>query len=88
MEDNWTAFKDIVYSTAFEHLGPSKQYNHEWFDENDAEITSLIATKIASRGDSKAISTQPQRKQLLPISTRKCKAHCIKYGMSGLAKGR
>ena len=24
VEDNWTAFKDIVYSTAFEHLGPSK----------------------------------------------------------------
>ena len=24
VEDDWTAFKDIVYSTAFEHLGPSK----------------------------------------------------------------
>ena len=22
LEDDWTAFKDIVYSTTFEHLGP------------------------------------------------------------------
>ena len=45
VEDDWTAFKDIVYSIAFEHLGPSKQNNQDWFDENDAEITSLIAKK-------------------------------------------
>ena len=45
VEDDWKAFKDIVYSTAFEHLGPSKQHNQDWFDENDAEITSLIAKK-------------------------------------------
>ena len=24
VEDNWTAFKDMVNSTAFEHLGPLK----------------------------------------------------------------
>ena len=48
VEDNWTAFKDIVYSTAFEHLRPSKQHNQDWFDENDAEITSLIAKRKLS----------------------------------------
>ena len=60
VEDNWAAFKDIVYSTAFEHIGPSKQHNQNWFDENDAEITSLTAKKKnVSRGNSKAIPTQP-----------------------------
>ena len=24
VKDNWTAFKDIVYTTAFEHIGPSQ----------------------------------------------------------------
>ena len=86
VEDNWTAFKDMVYSTTFEHLGSLKQHNQDWFDENDAEITSLIEEKIASKGDSKVIPTQPQRKQLLPISTRKWKAHYVRCGMSSLAK--
>ena len=45
MQDNWTAFKDIVKSTAFEHLDPSKWHNQDWFDKNDAEIMSLIAGK-------------------------------------------
>ena len=45
MEDDWTAFKDMVYSIAFEHLGPLKQHNQDWFDENDTEITSLIVEK-------------------------------------------
>ena len=45
VEDDWTAFKDIVYSTAFEHLGPSKWLNQDCFDENDAEIISLIVGK-------------------------------------------
>ena len=33
VEDNWTACKDMVYSTAFEHLGPLKWNNQGWFDE-------------------------------------------------------
>ena len=86
VEDDWTVFKGIVYSTVFENLRPSKQHNQDWFNENDAEITSLIAKKIASRVNSKVIPTQPQRKQCLPISTKKCKAHCVRCGMSGLAK--
>ena len=45
-----------------------------------------LHSDLASWGNSKAIPTQPQRKQLLPISTKKCKAHCIRCRMSGLAK--
>ena len=29
VEDDWRSFTDIVYSTAFEHLGPSKQHNQD-----------------------------------------------------------
>ena len=54
VEDNLTAFKNIVYSTAFEHFGPSKQHNQDLFDENDAKIMSLNVEKIASRGDSQS----------------------------------
>ena len=86
VDAEWTAFKEMVYSTAFEHLGLWKWHNQDWFAENDAGIMSLIAEKIASRGDSKVIPSQSQRKQLLPISTRKYKAHCVRCEMSGLAK--
>ena len=86
VEDDWTAFKDIVYSTAFEHLGPSKWHNQDWFDENDVEINSLIVRKNCLQRWLQIDPTQPQRKQLLPISTRKCKACSIRCGTSGLAK--
>ena len=49
VEDDSTALKDIVYSTAFEHLGTLKQDNQDWFDENDAEIISLIAKNCLQR---------------------------------------
>ena len=32
IEDHWKRFKDTVYSTAFEHLGPAVKKNQDWFD--------------------------------------------------------
>ena len=44
-EEQWTAFRDVVYSTAFEHLGPATRKHQDWFDENDEEIQALLSEK-------------------------------------------
>lgn len=44
-EEEWANFRDIVHSTALEHLG-STQYRHQdWFDENDDEIKVMLEEK-------------------------------------------
>ena len=44
-EEQWAAFRDAVYSTASEHLGPATRKNQDWFDENDDEIQALLSEK-------------------------------------------
>ena len=44
-EEQWTALRDTVYSTALEHLGPVTCKHQDWFDENDDEIDLLLAEK-------------------------------------------
>lgn len=43
--EQWVVFRDAVYSTAFEHLGPATRRNQDWFDENDKEIQALLLEK-------------------------------------------
>jgi hypothetical protein len=45
IEQQWASFRDIVYNTALEHLGPSTRKNQDWFDENNAEIHDLLEEK-------------------------------------------
>ena len=45
VEEQWAAFRDTVYSTALEHLGPSTRKNQDWFDENEEGIQALITEK-------------------------------------------
>ncbi|CAH1242254.1 Hypp6508 [Branchiostoma lanceolatum] len=45
VEDDWSTLKKTVYITAFQHLGSTKHRNQDWFDENDAQISSLLAEK-------------------------------------------
>uniref|UniRef100_A0A8C5P9E5 C2H2-type domain-containing protein n=1 Tax=Leptobrachium leishanense TaxID=445787 RepID=A0A8C5P9E5_9ANUR len=41
----WTTFRETVYSTAIEHLGPSTRKHKDWFDENNITIQLLLEQK-------------------------------------------
>lgn len=38
IEEQWEAFRDAVYPTAFEHLGLTTHRNQDCFDENEEEV--------------------------------------------------
>ena len=44
-EENWKNIKGLLQTTALETLGPVKRKHHDWFDENDPEIQSLLDHK-------------------------------------------
>ena len=44
-EENWKNIKNLLQTTALETLGPIKRKHHDWFDENDPEIQSLLDHK-------------------------------------------
>lgn len=45
VEEDWTAFRDIVYSTSLTHLGQNTRKHQDWFDENDEAIQKLLDEK-------------------------------------------
>ena len=45
IEEQWAAFRDTVYSTALQHLGPATRKHQDWFDENDAQIQEMLSEK-------------------------------------------
>ena len=45
VEESWTAFEQIVYSTASETLGTTPRNHQDWFDENCEGIQSLLDEK-------------------------------------------
>ena len=44
-EENWTVFRDTVYSSAMDSLGPVSRKHQDWFDENDDVIQGLLEEK-------------------------------------------
>ncbi|KAK3785030.1 hypothetical protein RRG08_037982 [Elysia crispata] len=42
-EEQWSTFKNVVYSTSSEHLGPATRSNQDWFDENEKDIQEAQA---------------------------------------------
>ena len=44
-EENWTVFRDTVYSSAMDSLGPVSRKHHDWFDKNDEEIQGFLEEK-------------------------------------------
>ncbi|XP_076036004.1 uncharacterized protein LOC143021966 [Oratosquilla oratoria] len=45
MNANWNEFTNTLHHTASEVLGISKKKHQDWFDENDAEIHTLLQRK-------------------------------------------
>nr|VZI46913.1 unnamed protein product [Spirometra erinaceieuropaei] len=45
VENRWCQLRDTVQSTALTVLGRARCHNQDWFDENDAVISSLLAEK-------------------------------------------
>ena len=41
-DENWTVFRDIVYSSAMDSLGRVTRKHQDWFDENDEKIQGLL----------------------------------------------
>ena len=45
IDENWTVFRDTVYSAAMDFLEPVSRKHQDWFDENDKEIQGLLEEK-------------------------------------------
>ena len=45
LEERWDKLKTSAYSTAMETLGNPDGKHQDWFDENDAELNSLLEEK-------------------------------------------
>ena len=44
-DEDWAAFRDVVYNSALEHLDINQRKHQDWFDENDADIQKLLEEK-------------------------------------------
>ena len=44
-EKEWAALRDLLYSTAFAHLGQNIRKHQDLFDESDGEIQKLLNEK-------------------------------------------
>ena len=45
IETVWTNFRDLIYSTASQILGPATRKHQDWFDDNCVEIKQMLAEK-------------------------------------------
>ena len=45
VDESWTVFRDTVYSSPMDSLGPVSLKHQEWFDDNDKEIQGLLEEK-------------------------------------------
>ena len=42
VDDTWTRLGDTVYQGARDVLGTTKRKHRDWFDENDAEVATIL----------------------------------------------
>ena len=45
VDESWTVFRDTVYSSTMNFIGPVSRKHQDWFDENDKEIQGLLEEK-------------------------------------------
>ncbi len=68
IEEQWATFRDAIYSTAFEHLGPAKCKHQDWFNENDEEIQALLSENTSCSEHIRA--TPPHNERKTPLATQ------------------
>ncbi|BHF84886.1 hypothetical protein SprV_1002803800 [Sparganum proliferum] len=76
VEDRWCQLRDTIQSTALDVLGRARRQHQDWFDDNDAAISNLLAERNHlhkayldhSTADNKAdiYRSRRQRQQRLP----------------------
>ncbi|KAJ1135549.1 hypothetical protein NDU88_001988 [Pleurodeles waltl] len=44
-EEDWVAFRDVVYNTTIAHLDQNTRKHQDWFDDNDEDIQELLDEK-------------------------------------------
>ncbi|KAJ1161762.1 hypothetical protein NDU88_002243 [Pleurodeles waltl] len=44
-EEDWAAFRDVVYNTAIAHLDQNTRKHQDWLDDNDEDIQILLDEK-------------------------------------------
>ncbi|BHF75579.1 hypothetical protein SprV_0501867500 [Sparganum proliferum] len=45
VENRWCQLRDTIQSTALAVLGRARRQHQDWFDDNDAVISNLLAEK-------------------------------------------
>ncbi|VDL94908.1 unnamed protein product [Schistocephalus solidus] len=45
VETRWWQLRNFIQSTVFEVLGRARRQHQDWFDDNDADISNLLAEK-------------------------------------------
>ncbi|BHF73373.1 hypothetical protein SprV_0401645400 [Sparganum proliferum] len=69
VENRWCQLRDTIQSTALAVLGRARRQHQDWFDDNDAAISNLLAEK------------EPPTQSLLATSSN---SDCARYRMPGL----
>ena len=63
IDANWCAIRDVMYSTAMEHIVPSVRKHQDWFDQNNTEIQALLAEKDAYTSTRRKVQTKLREMQ-------------------------
>lgn len=45
VDEDWAAFKDVVFNTALTHLDKNTHKYHDWFDDNHEDVQKLLEEK-------------------------------------------
>ncbi|VDM04955.1 unnamed protein product [Schistocephalus solidus] len=45
VETRWCQLRNVIHSTSLEILGHARRQHQDWFDDNDADISNLLAEK-------------------------------------------
>ena len=67
---NWTALKDLLYSTALHHLSQNMHKHLDWLNENNTEIQKLLDNKYQAHGAYQNDTSSQSKMCTMPSVTR------------------